>query len=128
MDNIVLPLSPTPIISINNVRIGMVQCFEERRETGLKCIGSIGSQEADSILPMQICYRIRLRRLLLDPAVFSEELDLYRLHAFTLSMCNGKITVTFHGCEFSVLACRYESDQICAEEAEITASYRTMIA
>ncbi len=127
MENIILPLAPKLIVRINNIRMGMVQSFEERRENNLKRIGSIGTQSATSILPTNTRHTLKLHRLLLDPSVFAERVDMHALHGFTLNISNGVTTIIFSGCEFSLLNCRYESAQVCVEEAEITAASRSLI-
>lgn len=118
---LMFPAEPSVEVLINGNRIGMLQDYSVTERTTVYPQRGFGSNTPAALLPGEISYSLTLKRLLLDRLEIPLQFSPYGLKDFTLTIREQRRSLTFSGCQWTLIKESYSLGQSLLEELQLSA-------
>ena len=115
------PAEPAVEILINGRRIGLLQEYSVSQKTAIHAPKSFGSNSPAALLPGEVSYAITLKRLLLDRVELPMQFAPYGMKDFTLTIREQQRSLTYSGCQWTLIKESYQLGQSLLEELQLVA-------
>lgn len=119
-----IPLTPEPSLSIDDIRLGTVKSFSEKTVFDTYPVHAIDRNAPATFIRGPRHYEIHFSRLLHSDELFSQPL-FDQMQNFTLKITCGDKEILFSGCEFTSLSLNCAPGNGILQEATICAVTRT---
>lgn len=124
MSDVIISPAPAIEVRVNGQLLGMTQSVQTKVETTPVVVHSFGAREPAAVINGKRTYSVTLRRLLMDRTQLPNQTAASGLDEFSLSLSDGVMETTFHGCRVTRENTSYEAGKLVIEELEIQAKGR----